>query len=70
MNERPTELERAFALARSGECATVVDIRRRLAQEGYGVRQLEGPMLLRQLRQLCDEATSGLKSGGGDLAHE
>jgi len=50
---RPFALERAFELARSGECAKLEDIRERLKAEGYGVEQLSGPALLRQLRELC-----------------
>jgi hypothetical protein len=34
-NFRPTTLERAYELARSGECRTVGDIKTRLQQEGH-----------------------------------
>jgi hypothetical protein len=47
-----TPLERAFELARSGECAQVSDIRKRLRDEGYSDAQIEGPILTRQLRAL------------------
>ena len=50
---RVTPLERAFELARSGECATVGEIRQRLKAEGLSGSQIEGPMLTRQLRDLC-----------------
>ncbi|MGH6955541.1 MAG: hypothetical protein ACREEW_02620 [Caulobacteraceae bacterium] len=48
-----TTLERAFELARSGQCGSVTDVRRMLAAEGYTMAQLDGPALLRQLRELC-----------------
>ena len=46
-------LERAFTLARSGEYAGVAEIRAQLKTEGYALHQLEGPSLMRQLRDLC-----------------
>lgn len=58
MTLRPTALERAFALARSGTCASVSDIRKQLKEEGLSDRDLEGPSLLRQLRALCAEAAA------------
>ncbi|TAJ71275.1 MAG: hypothetical protein EPO51_13310 [Phenylobacterium sp.] len=57
MSFQPTSLERAFELARSGECASISDVRKRLKQEGLSVSQLEGPMLTRQLREICTAAT-------------
>lgn len=56
MSFQPTSLERAFELARSGECASISDVRKRLKQEGLSVSQLEGPTLTRQLRELCAAA--------------
>jgi hypothetical protein len=53
MTNRPTPLERAFELARSGECATVTDVKQRLKDEGLSASQVEGPVLTRQLRELC-----------------
>ncbi len=53
MDFRPTTLERAFALAKSGSCAGLEDIRRQLRAEGYALHALEGPTLIRQLRELC-----------------
>ena len=47
-----TPLERAFDLARSGECDQVSDLRKRLRLEGYSDAQVDGPSLIRQLRQL------------------
>lgn len=51
-----TPLERAFDLARSGECACVSDLRKRLRDEGYSDAQVEGPTLTRQLRRLLTAA--------------
>jgi hypothetical protein len=53
MTFRPTTLERAFALARTGECASVSEIKTRLQAEGYAPSQIEGPALVRQLKALC-----------------
>lgn len=53
MDFRLTALERAFALAKSGGCAGIGDIRRQLQAEGYALHSLEGPTLIRQLRELC-----------------
>ena len=56
MDTRPTALERAFALARSGDYESVTAIRQQLKTEGYALSQLEGPSLGRQLRALCSAA--------------
>jgi hypothetical protein len=53
MEFRPTALEYAFALAKSGGCSGLADIRRQLQAEGYALHSLEGPALIRQLRELC-----------------
>ncbi len=58
MTSRPTTLERAFALARSGEYPGVSEIRAQLKAEGYSIHQMEGPSLLRQLREICTKARS------------
>ena len=54
-NFRPTTLERAYELARSGECRTVGDIKTRLQQEGHERVQdrLYGSSLTSALRKLC-----------------
>lgn len=57
--DRPTTLERAFELARGGECATVGDIKDKLKQEGFSPNDVTGPSLLRQLRELCSAAQTG-----------
>jgi LmbE family N-acetylglucosaminyl deacetylase len=56
MQNRLTALERAFELARSGECHGTDEIRKRLNSEGYSGQQVTGPTLLRQLRELCARA--------------
>lgn len=53
-----TTLERAFALARSGEHANVATIRQALRQERFDQVEahLSGHSITRQLRALCDAA--------------
>jgi len=54
-------LERAFALAESGEVSGLVELRRKLAEEGYSQWQLEqlaGAALHRQLKAKMDAARS------------
>lgn len=53
MTFRPTTLERAFELARSGEYQGVAELRAQLKAEGHSLAQLEGRTLARQLRELC-----------------
>ena len=69
MERRPNILERAFELARSGECAGMLDIRRRLIREGYceNARLLQGQDLRRQLKTLCDEASKRHGALGSSL---
>lgn len=56
----PTTLERAFALARSGDCTTIDEIRRRLKAERFDLVEahLSSTSLTRQLRALCDASRS------------
>ena len=58
MTREQGTLERAFALARSGECASVGEIRLRLKKERCDSVEahLSGPSISRQLRALCDAA--------------
>jgi hypothetical protein len=55
---RPTVIERAFELAKSGDCASPSEIRDILRREGYMdvTGQIAGPTLLKQLRTLCRDA--------------
>lgn len=57
MAYRPTTLERAYELARSGRCRTVGEIKQALASEGFERIQdaLYGPTLGAALRKLCQE---------------
>jgi hypothetical protein len=59
MDTRLTSLERAFELAKSGQCATVDQIKRQLKAEGLSAGQVEGRMLIKQLRELMDAAKKG-----------
>ena len=54
---RTTTLERAYELARGGDCRTVTEIKQQLLAEGYErVRDsLYGPSLNTALRKLCQE---------------
>ncbi len=54
----PSTLERAFELARSGECASTAEIRLRLKRERCDSvdAHLQGPAINRQLRLLCEAA--------------
>jgi hypothetical protein len=56
--DRPATIERAYELARSGDCATVDDIKTKLQAEGYDSvwQHLSAPMLTRTLRGLCAAA--------------
>ncbi len=58
MHMRPTTLERAYELARSGECATVSDIRERLKREHFDsvAGQISGRSLTEDLRRLCRQS--------------
>jgi len=62
MTDRTTPLERAFELARSGDCASISDVREKLMAEGYSLQQLTGPTLLKQLRVLCSASQMRTKA--------
>ena len=53
-----TTIERAFFLARFGECTRVDDLIKRLNREGNDGRQIQGRLLRKQLRDLIQEAIS------------
>lgn len=59
MNERLTTLERAFQLAKSGDCVSITQVREKLKKEGYSDWQshTKGPSIRAQLNALCAEAT-------------
>jgi hypothetical protein len=57
MDLKVSALERAFQLARSGQTASIDDIRKRLKREGYEENAVDGgPSLAAQLRKLIREA--------------
>ena len=49
---RPSVLERAFNLAKSGRCRSLREVRQVLRAEGYPDYQLEGKGLINQLQAL------------------
>lgn len=56
-----TTMERAFQVARAGQCRTLGDLRRTLIREGYDSvhAQISGGSLTRQLRELMRVAAQG-----------
>ncbi|HEY8127064.1 MAG TPA: hypothetical protein VIF88_16780 [Methylocystis sp.] len=56
MPVRITTLERAFMLARSGECTCIGDLVKRLDREGYDGRKIYGPLLRKQIQGLIKDA--------------
>lgn len=53
MNDRPTCIERAFALAQGGKCGSLTTIREQLKAEGYSdIDQLSGNSIRAQLMKL------------------
>jgi hypothetical protein len=58
MSRHPTPVERAFELARSGQHATVDEIRQQMKREGLDHAQISGPVLLKQLRTLCTDSVA------------
>jgi hypothetical protein len=56
MDPNKTIMERAFELARSGECKTIKEIQRQLKREGYDPDLIEGRSLIVQLRTLIADA--------------
>jgi hypothetical protein len=63
MDYRKSALERAFELARSGNCLTIRDIALKLNSEKYDISHLEGPALRMQLLALIEEATKPVDRG-------
>ena len=56
MDHTVTALERAFQLAKSGDCNSVTDMKKRLGAEGYSVAQITGRVLSKQLDALIKAA--------------
>jgi hypothetical protein len=55
MDSRPTTLEKAFQLARSGKCLSLGDLMKKLRVEGYDTFQIQGPILKKQLCALIEK---------------
>ena len=60
MTYRLSTVERAYELAKSGTCADLNQVKRRLQDEGYGSvgPHLSASLLSRELRALCKAACS------------
>ena len=52
MDPNTSAIERAFQLAKAGQCASVHDIMLKLKSEGYSVEQLVGSSLIKQLKAM------------------
>jgi hypothetical protein len=65
MTTRRTVLERAYDLAKTGDCAGVAEIKACLKAEGYRAvdAELYGRAVSTALRSLCAAARSGRASG-------
>lgn len=56
MDRRPTAVERAFELAKSGRFASMDELQKALKAENYSAKELEGSSLHKQLRDLMSAA--------------
>lgn len=63
MDQSLTDLERAFQLARSGICTSVVDLKKRLKEEGRSLDQITGRTLTKQLDALIKGVGSTMSKG-------
>jgi hypothetical protein len=66
MEPNVSALERAFALARSGKCVNVGDIKKRLRIEGYSDEQIVGQELHTQLAALISRGRQNSDRQGED----
>jgi hypothetical protein len=59
MNERPSVIERAFQVAKSGKVSNIGQVRSQLAKEGYPnvAATLAGRSLSQQISRMITEAT-------------
>jgi hypothetical protein len=62
MDQTKTPIERAFEMARTGKYLSASEIKRAVSAEGYAVAQIEGPMLMRQLRGLIRDARANAEA--------
>lgn len=58
MDGSKSTLERAFELAKSGECKGLDELRKKLKAEGYSESQIMGNSLIGHLRTKMREATN------------
>jgi len=58
MKPNLSPIERAFELARSGQCQSIGEVKTALKAEGYDVSTITGGVLSKQLRQLIEAAMS------------
>jgi hypothetical protein len=56
MDHTVTAVERAFQLAKSGDCASLAEIKDRLRAEGYSAKQITGRVMSTQLGALIKAA--------------
>jgi hypothetical protein len=72
MTYRPTTIERAYELARSGECRTLSDVKQRLSADGHDRIQehLYGSTVSAALRKLCQANYVPKADEGGAPAAE
>ena len=59
MENRPTTLEKAFDLARHGNCRNLEYLLKKLKSEGYDTMQVYGPALRKQLSKLIEKSDNG-----------
>jgi len=62
MDHNVTALERAFQLAKSGDCSSVADLKTRLRSEGYATTQIVGGTINKQLSALIEAARKSSQS--------
>jgi len=63
-----TALERAFQLAKAGNCHSVPDIKKQLRAEGFSVAQITGKSLYKQLKGLLQgHASQKLEASASSL---
>ena len=63
MQPNTNAIERAFELAKSGQCVSVAEIKRRLLAEGYSAGHIEGRQLHDQLRTAINAARKAKSDG-------
>ena len=56
MDHSVTALERAFQIAKSGDCKSISDLRKQLRKEGYSLDKITGRTLFKQLEALIKAA--------------